>query len=361
MRHRPSSLPMLAQCAQFESSGSDFAELGTDRHAALRAHYVGDDSLLELLDDEDQAGVRWAADYIRCNTTEAYPTEWETKRSWTRPNFEQAEGTPDVTNGPTMFDFKWRRRDYTAQMADYALWLIEQGFERVIVQVLFGAEKRAEKLIFDAQACEAILTPILESLTQDTPPSPCEYCSWCSKRAVCKAYVASVSQIKRTKVEDIFSHPKVAAWIERGCHTSDIVGDAELAALLLRWSRQFKKIHDGIEHFAMEAATKRGLILPGFELKERQGRKFVSNVMGAYQVIGLEAGDFLQACDVRLNTSNKYPDRKGLDVIVKEKLGEASMAAAKRTITKKLGDLIQRGKTSLTLKAVGGGDEEESE
>lgn len=355
---RPSSLPMLSQCSAFESSGSDFAELGTDRHAALKAHLQGDDSLLMLLDDDDQAGIRWAADYVKANTSASFPTELEITRSWTRPDFSPVSGTPDITNGPEVFDFKWRRRDYTAQMADYAFERITAGFETVTVHVLFGAEKHVEKMKFDAEACERIILPILNKPKAETP---CDYCGWCARKAVCPAYVKQVHQMRREEVENIFALPNVQRWIDAGCHTSELVNDAELVSCLLRWSRQFKKIHDGIEHFAKEAAIKHGLVIPGFELKATKGKQFVSDVKLAYESSGLSAEDFLSACAVRLNTSKKYPDQKGLDVVFKEKFQEPSLASAKRSVQKKLEPVLQRGKESLALKSVKGGDEEESE
>lgn len=357
--NRPSSLPMLAQCPCFESSGGEFAEMGHDRHAALKAYFEGDDGLLSLLDDEDQEAIRWAADYIKANTTASYPVEWETRREWARPDFSDAAGTPDVVNGLTIFDFKWRYRDYSAQMADYALSLMTSPEDRVTVHLLFGANRRVEKLHFDADACERILMPILQSLENATPKD-CDYCGWCAKQAVCTAYVAQVRQLKRTEVANIFENPKVQAWIDGGCHTSELVADAELVSLMLTWSRQFKKIHDGIEHFAKEAATKHGLKIPGFELKEKQGRKYVSNAQRAYELSGLPAEKFLTACDVRLNTSKKYPDKTGLDKLFVESLG-LKAAPAKRELEKKLSEVIARGKPSLSLVSEKGEAEEDAE
>jgi hypothetical protein len=360
MQHRPSSLPMLDQCPCFESSGSDFAELGTDRHDALKSHYAGDDSLLSLLDDDSQEGIRWAADYIRAHSTDGHPLEWEVKREWTRPDFSDATGTPDVVNGPAIFDFKWRYRDYSAQMADYADSLIQNGHEKVTVHLLFGATRRAETLIFDADSSERIVLPILKSLEGNPKPRACDYCGWCARKAVCPAYVAQVRELKREGVTDIFSNAKVIKWIDAGCHTSALVEDAELVSLLLTWSRQFAKIHDGIEHFAKEAATKHGLKIPGYELKERAGRKYVTNAQRAFELSGLPAEKFLTACAVRLNTSKTNSDQIGLDKLFAESLGLKS-ATAKRECEKKLAEVIQRGKSTLALVSAKGGDEEAAE
>jgi hypothetical protein len=352
--NRPSSLPMLAQCPCFESSGTDFAEMGNDRHSALKLHFHGDDSELDLLDDDSQAAIRWAADYIRANTTESYFIEWETKRSWTRPDFSEAEGTVDVANGPDLFDFKWRYRDYSAQMADYASERLERGFKVVTVHLLFGADRRVEKLRFDAEACEKVLQPILDSL-KDPKPRPCDYCGWCAKRLVCPALTGPAATIAAGYAEPGLLDIK--DW-----HPSAMLDKPEELAFALMIARKvLKKWIESVEFHAMEAAIKRGLKLPGFELKPKRGRQFIADVQKAYEVSGLEPHEFLQACDVRLNSSPRYPDKRGLDSIFKVKFGEASAAAAKRSVQKKLDGVILRRADTYELRSVKDGEQEETE
>lgn len=341
---------MVAQCPSFQGSSTTFAEDGTDRHSALRLYYHGDDSELVLLDDESQQAVRWAADYIRAHTTDSYPVEWEIKRQWTRPDFSEAEGTPDVVNGRTIFDFKWRHRDYTAQMADYAYSLCADGV--VTVHLLFGATRKPEVLQFDAEACEKIINPILEN-AESPHPKPCDYCGWCAKRLICPALTKPA-----TIVADGYQEPgllDLATW-----RPSEMMDNPEhLAFALTLWRKVLKKWGESVEFHAMEAATKRGLQLPGYELKSKSGRQFVSDVAAAFAASGLSADEFLKACEVRLNTSKKYPDRLGLDQLFKAKLEEKSIASAKRKVVQKLGDLIQRTKDTLTLSATKGGDHDD--
>lgn len=355
MKHRPSSLPMLAQCPAFESSGSNFADLGSDRHAALKAHFEGDDSLLELLDEEDQDGIRWAADYIRANSTDGHPLEWEVRRSWMRPDLSPAEGTPDVTNGPQIFDFKWRSRDYAAQMADYALERIEQGFKQVTIHILFGCEKRAVKLHFDSEACEKIIMPILRGLENPTP-KPCDYCGWCARQFTCPAKTGPAKV-----VAEGYAEPDMVQLI-KDWHPSEMMNDPQQIAFALTiWRKILKKWGESVEFHAMEAATKLGLKLPGFELKERQGREFVTNAQRAFELSGLPAEKFLTTCSVRLNTSKTYVDQIGLEKLFAEALG-LKAAPAKREMKKRLAEVIQRGKSTLALvsaKSDGEGETEE--
>jgi hypothetical protein len=345
---------MLAQCPCFESSGSEFAELGTDRHDALKAHYAGDDSLLDLLDDDSHEGIRWAADYIRAHSTDGYPLEWEVKRAWCRPDFSDATGTPDVVNGLTIFDFKWRYRDYSAQMADYALSLIGNSSDKVTVHLLFGANRRAEKLQFDYEACERILLPILKGLENPTPKA-CDYCGWCSKQFTCPAKTGPA----RTVAEG-YAEPDMLQLI-KDWHPSEMMNDAQQIAFALTiWRKLLKKWGESVEFHAMEAVTKLGLQLPGYELKERQGREFVTNAQRAFELSGLPAEKFLAVCSVRLNSSKTYADQIGLEKLFAEALG-IKTAPAKREMKKKLAEVIQRGKSTLALVNAKGGDEEERE
>lgn len=347
---------MLAQCVCFESGTSDFAELGTDRHAALKAHYVGDDSLLNLLDEESQAGIRWAADYIRVHSRSDHPPTWEQRGSFTAPNFDTIDGTPDVVSGPELFDFKWRYRDYTAQVAAYAAMVLEQsGFGRVTCHLLFGDLRRAEKLVFDRPAVEAILTPIFDRLDAPRHPTPCDYCGWCSQRLTCKAMTRPA-----TVVGDGYQEPgllDLSSW-----RPSEMLENPEHLAFALKlWRLVLKKWGESVEFHAMEAATKLGKKLPGFDLKTNKGKKFVPDTNAAYLASGLPPAEFLQSCQVRLNTSKKYPDQLGLDSLFKKFLGLPTSAAAKREVTKKLGDTIQQRRDTLKLVSVKSNSEDEED
>lgn len=357
MTIRPSSLPMLAQCPQFESGSSDFAELGTDRHSALREYYEGKTGEYDMLDEESQAGIRWAAEYIKCHVSESWAVRWETRGNFIAPNFEEMSGTPDLVNGLNVFDFKWRERDYTAQMACYALMVIESledtvsiGELRVRVHQLFGQPRKAVVLDFDRASAEGAIEPILSAL--GGPPTPCDYCGWCAKRLMCPALTGPAKYIAE-KYADL-SMVNVASW-----HPSEMENPEHLALALTIWRRVLKKWGESVEFHASEAATKKGLQLPGYELKERQGRKFVSDTKSAYEASGLAPEKFLQACSVRLNSSKKYPDQVALDALFKEQAG--SLAAGKRMAEKKLADVIKRGRSTLALVAAKGEEAEESE
>jgi len=360
MTLRPSSLPMLAQCPSFESGSTEFSELGTDRHAALKAHFAGDDSLLDLLDEEDQTGIRWAAEYIRLKTPLSdHPIEWEIKRSFVATNFEDMEGTPDAVCGQDIFDFKWRPRDYTAQLACYALMEIER-FEKLTTldpvircHILFGQTRRAEVLHFDRAAAETIIEPILKSCEQPTP-RVCDYCGWCAKKLTCVALTDPAKKVAMGYAD--LTLVDVASW-----HPSEMDKPEDIALGLTIWRRVLKKWGESMEFHAQMAAEKKGLKLPGYELRPSKGKRYVADVKQSFALTGLPPDEFIKACDVRLNTSKKYPDKLGLDAVARAYFNEPSLAAAKRNMLKKLESVIAQGKETLRLKAVKGEEEETEE
>jgi hypothetical protein len=342
---------MLSKCPKFESSGgSEFAELGTDRHAALHAHFKGDDDLLTLLPDEDQEAIRWAAEYIRLKANSDYPIEWETKRTFISRNFNTVEGTPDAVCGFDIFDFKWRPRDYTAQMAAYSLMLLQPRNEgEVTCHLMFGALRKVETIVFDEDTAEQIVFDIAQRIEDPAAkPAPCEYCNWCSKRIVCPAMTGPAAQVAEGYGDGAIG---IANW-----HPSEMKDPEQIALGLTIWRRILKGWGESMEFHALEAAQKSGIALPGYELKERQGKKFVSDTQKAYELSGLPPDKFLKACAVRLNTSKTYPDQLGMDTLFRDRDG-GTAAAAKRAVESRLGAVIARGKTSVYLKATGASDD----
>jgi hypothetical protein len=286
---RPSSLPMLAQCTQFESGSTDFAEEGTQRHLALHQHFNGDDTLLLTLDEESQDGIKWAAEYIRVHAPISdHPILWEQPVKILYPNFEEVIGHPDCICGAELFDFKWRQRDYTPQLAAYALPQLF-NFPRVRAHVLYGQPRYAEKIDFDAAAVDDILSPILNRC-EDNKPTPCDYCGWCAKRLTCEALTTPAKHIA-SRYDD------TALQMVENWHPSEMTSAADIALGLTIWRKILKKWGDSMEYHAMEAAVKKGLKLPGFELATKKGRKYVTDTTAAYEASGLKAEEFLKACE----------------------------------------------------------------
>jgi hypothetical protein len=355
---RASSLPALAECPCFEASSSDFADAGVDRHTALQKHFAGDDSLLDLLPEEDQAGVRWAADYIRvkANLTE-HPLTWERENTSTAilPDFTEIPGTPDAVCSLDIFDLKWRQRDYTAQMAAYALMRLQaidlNSNVEIRVHVLYACFKRAEVLTFDLETAQSIIQPIADHYNDpNKKPTTCTYCGWCSKQLICDSF--NQPALQAVQARDDW---KLETW-----HPSQIE-DPHQMAKLLRAVPLLEKLCKSARYHAKEMVLNKGITIPGFELKSENGKSSCFDVAGAFNAMPLTAAEFLQCCDVRLETSKTHPDKKGLVEMLKEKNGHPSKAAAKREVKRLLKDYMRTPKEVLKLKAINQPDEEETD
>lgn len=353
MTHRPSSLPMLAQCPRFQSGdASEFAEQGTVRHQVLASMVGGnkdvtEDEVLSLLDsDEDREAVLWARDYIQLHTPTGFPLVIEKKAEWTGPSFEMRTGTPDFVAGPVLFDFKWRRRDYTAQMADYACRVFEAGADRVQVHILFGSEKRAEIIHFDCiEDCLRIVGEILERAEDpNAQPTPCDYCGWCARRLVCPALLKPALEVIKHR-EGLAERDKelFTAWLESGAHTTTI-SDADTMGVVLRVARVVADFCEAAEHMAKEMALKAGQVPTGFKIQERKGNRYVSSVLAAFGKAGLPQEEFLKACTVKLSDL----------VDLHQTINGLKKAAAEREMEARLGDIVQRKAPSVSLVAVKG-------
>ncbi len=333
---------MLAQCPRFTSGVSgQYAEIGTRRHKLLRRMFDADftDDEATGMAEEDVAGIKWAVDYIRVHAPMSdYHLSWESPLSIEWDDFSTINGTPDCTCGPDLFDFKWRARDYTAQMAAYALGMTQRGHPVVNVHLLFGATQRAEKFTLTESACRQILAPILESVASASPqPTPCDYCGWCQDRLVCPALLGTAEKVANGYAQEPIS------W-----HPSKMITPEEIAMGLTVWRTILKPWGDSMEWHALESAQKLGLKLPGYELKTKRGREYCSDVARAFQSAGLPQETFLQCCDLRLNTSKSYPDKIGIRDAYAKQNGLA-LAPAKRELARRLQECMGRGNDSMQL------------
>ncbi len=332
MIHRPSSLPMLAQCPQFSGGGGEYAEQGTIRHGILSAVLKeGDAALIACDNEEDRDAIKWAADHIRLHAPNSdYSLECEVKRHWTGPDFSEREGTPDVVCGNHIFDLKWRRRDYDEQMADYALSLFQLGYSEVIVHILYGATKHVEVLEFNQESAERIVGDVLAKATPDANPTPCDYCGWCAKRLTCAALLERANTVAENR-ED---------WQLESYHSSEIISAEEIGKAL-KLARALGKWCESVEHHAKELA-RNGTVANGFKVQEKRGNRFISSVTAAYAKAGLAQEDFLSACEIKLAALVEiHAAKSGL-----------KKTAAEREMESRLGEIVQRKSPSTSLVSV---------
>lgn len=376
MKIRPSSLPMLQQCPCFEAGDtSAFAEEGTQRHALLAAMLapetkrggistrdlpviddtVGEEKITDKsgnLSDEDIEGVEWAAQYIGVHAPMSdFPLRIEHRVNPLDDNLDplfENGGTLDYSCGPVLFDLKWRYRDCTAQMAAYALALFEEGHTVVTVHVLYGQPRRAERFTLDEQSARELVSGIIASArAENAQPRPCDYCGWCAKRLTCKPYTRTAKRVAEGYADEALLE-QVKNW-----HPSQMQTAEEIALALTIARKLLGPWCKSVEFHAREMVLKQGIQLPGYELKEKAGKSHVTDVAKAHEALGLPVADLLSCCELRLNTSKTYKDRKGV-IDVFAKVNELKTAPAKRAVKQKLSDLITTGKPTLALVAVGG-------
>jgi hypothetical protein len=344
MNLRPSSLPILAQSPKFVSSDTSFAEEGTDRHNALRMHFAGDDSLLDMLEEESADGVRWAADYIRLKAPMSdYPLEWD-----------EIEGHADAVCYLDLFDLKTRERDYAPQMAAYALGVLQKlnagPFTEVRCHLLYTATKHVEVLTFDAESAAKVIQTIIDDVNAAVECRPSDYCGWCANRVTCEALNKRALTVAAGR-ED---------WQLEQYHASQITEPSQMAKALTL-AKHLKAWIAGVEHHARELAIKQGLKIPGYRLAPTTGKRYCTDIQGAFTASGLGIEDFLACCDVRFGTSKKNPNKKGLENVYHKAQGLPSLNAAKKELKSKLQPFVQQGQGGYTLKPEKGELEESNQ
>lgn len=331
---RPSSFPALLKCGQYEGREEDTeaTERGTERHKAFRALLVNNDPLPMMgLCEEDRVGVDWAVDFVRMKAPSSdHPMRCEEPGSFVTPSFDFVHGTPDVRCGWMLFDLKWRSADYTAQMACYALMMMEenQELERVECWVLFAERQHAQQLWFTRESAEELVAKA-EANEGNGEPDPCDFCDWCARAHYCKALVKMANTVREGR-ED---------WELDQYHGSEIQDSAEMAKGL-RLARRMAAWAEAMEHHARQMVVREGKEIPGFKQSFRQGNRYIhGTVEEVFSVMRLPQDQLLKGCEP------KFSKLSGV-------LGEIhgmSKANAEKEAERRLGDLLQRKPSTVSL------------
>ncbi len=333
---RPSALPALDQCVCFQSDDvkRDYSELGTQRHAELARRLEGkpEDPFAKPLDDESLEAIDWAFEYIQMTRNGDLLVEQPIEIA-VGHNGDGFKGTVDCRdlNVYNVWDFKWRYRDYSVQMAAYALGIMQAEWSELItVHILFGESMKAVKYDLSLDEAEKIVNDIVAKVEAGGKPTPCEYCNWCKRKATCPALEARVKAIQEGR-ED---------WELDNYHGTQI-DDPEAMAKALILAREVKAWIEGIEYHAKRLAEKNGG-LPGFKLQTRQGRASITNIPEACRISTLPPDDFLAICSVS-------PNKIVTAVFESNKEAYTSKASAERAIKKALEPVTERGESSISL------------
>jgi hypothetical protein len=195
MKIRHSSLPKLALCGQYEGAPgtSAAASRGTMldehfRHAWTTSEFPNRD-----LSEEDAQAVRWAINQcILLNGVQDGLTTDE-KQCKVETSGIEHKGTADgvAVKGKWLVDLKsGQMYDYSAQMAAYALGLMQEHFEQEwTTHLLFCDQRQVVTEHWTYRSAFDLVANIINNV--GTPPKVNDYCGWCAKSLTCPARVAS--------------------------------------------------------------------------------------------------------------------------------------------------------------------------
>lgn len=203
-RFSPSAFPKWQACPHYEAGAepSEEAERGTRLHRAYAAALSGDKGAIDRLPGEDGRAVEWAVAETR-RLFDGQPEALERKLPYYDSAGELFYGTADAVCGEQIADLKTgQARDYAAQMAAYALALVDIKWARgATTHLLFCDEREVVTRHWTAEEAISVVMPIIDArkaAEEGGGPGPraCEYCGWCGRRDTCPAYAGKLAPVE---------------------------------------------------------------------------------------------------------------------------------------------------------------------
>lgn len=193
MNIRHSALPKLALCGQYEGAPgtSPAAERGTRLDAMFRHAWERGEFLDRYVPEEDIQAVQWAVNQCALlgGAADGLTTIEDNCRILTG-GFEH-RGTADgvAIKGRWLVDLKSGQiYDYAAQMAAYALGLMQSHFEdHWTTHLLFCDQKQVVTHRWTYASASELVRRVIANV--GTPPVENDYCAWCAKSLTCPARV----------------------------------------------------------------------------------------------------------------------------------------------------------------------------
>jgi hypothetical protein len=203
----------------------------------------------------------------------------------------------------------------------------------VTAWLLFGRYRRAVSESFTRADAVAIVEAVIARReSPDRVPEPCDFCSWCANAATCPALVNRAVAVAENREDWRGELP--ADW-----HASAIT-DPEQMARALTLAKFVADWSDAVKHHATELA-KSGVEIPGFKLQERRGRKEITDIAEAWNLVDgiLPQPDFLRCCSLSMP--------KLAEAVATA--GGIAKAKAEREIAERLAPVTAEGKPSVSL------------
>jgi len=337
--YAPSSLPVLSVCPLFKSGDNKIdnedRDLGTKFHEVLEARLGGDNSPHELgVDGEER--IQWAIDRIKMELTDEFPVELEHRLYLMSDDFSEVTfGTADVINGPRIWDLKTglRRDDfYWMQLTCYALMLMRRdGYDKVECSMVYTRYRQIHTFVVTKEEAEGAIFGLLEHLNDDTEKRavPNDHCNWCGNLTTCDEVKKRIDAVAGGR-ED---------WELEDYHSSRISDPVEMAKAW-KLAKLMQKWCESVLFHAKEMMVTDGIPIPGLEIKERSGRRYIEDISTAFdQLQDLDQKEFMSACSIAVGK---------LEDAVATKRG-ISKYKAKKALNEELGENLKTGKSSIFL------------
>ena len=329
MKIRHSSLPKLALCGQYEGAQgtSPAAERGTKLDAAFRHIWTTSEFPNWDLPEEDAQAVRWAInECLRLNGIRDGLTTSEFQcRIYTAGMDHRGTADGVALKGQWLVDLKSGQiYDYRAQMAAYALGLMETHFQQHwTTHLLFCDQRQVVTHEWTYRSAYDLVRSVLDNV--GTPPRENDYCGWCARSLTCSARVQSQSLAVQTAEHAIT--PQDGSFLA-------VLQDPERLGLFLRQCATLDDFRDAAKAKARELLEAKQDV-PGWRLQKPRVSEYVDaeHVAAAVERGEIGAGDVIRAGGaVSLKKAEALWSAAGAvlpDEIINRKIGQAPLVAAK--------------------------------
>jgi len=280
---RPSSLPKLALCGQYESTPGEAgpsAQRGTMLDGVFRAAWETGEFPRDLSDD-DAASVRWGLNAlmsVRFSEKDVIETT-EIGCRVSIPGMDHI-GTADAicVAGQWSADLKTGQiYDYRHQMAAYALGLMhEHMVGNWTTHLLFSDQQKIITHRFSYQRAQLLVEEALKNIGK--PPVINDYCGWCKHSLTCSARVEAATAALATTTETfsaMLANPSLLGQFLLKCKTFDDFRDAAI-------EEARRLLGDGVE-------------VSGWRLQKPRVTEFVNAEVLIGNLANLDAVELLRA------------------------------------------------------------------
>ena len=330
MKIRHSSLPKLALCGQYEGTQgtSAAASRGTMLDEHFRHAWTAGDFPNWDLSEEDAQAVRWAINQclLLGGGADGLTTDEAKCKIATSgiPHVGTADGV--AVKGQWLVDLKSGQiYDYSAQMAAYALGLMQENFaQEWTTHLLFCDQKEMVTEHWTYERAYDLVNSILKNV--GTPPKENQYCNWCAKSLTCPARVDA-------KDGAIVAEAGLAPTVQDDGFLA-LLNNPESLGRFLKQCATLEDFRDAAKAKAREL-LEAGQQVPGWKLQKPRATEFVDaeHIAQAVESGKIGAGNAIKAAgSMSAKKAEALFSEAGAvmpEGIVSRKVGQAPLVASK--------------------------------